>query len=155
MEKYDSPRGGLRARPIVAIAVVSLVLCGLLFPLVVTALAQVVFPNQANGELAYLDGRPVGSLVAVNSTDYTLPGFFHLRNDSASGFDPDITLQDAQSQIPRISAATGISRSSIQGVVNQDVEGVWLGMGSPYVNVQRVNLALITDNPSVYAKFAR
>ncbi|HEV2390448.1 MAG TPA: potassium-transporting ATPase subunit C, partial [Nitrososphaerales archaeon] len=93
-------------RPIIAIAVVSLLLCGILFPLVVTGVAQLVFPYQANGELASLNGHTVGSVVAVNSTDYTQPVFFHLRNDSASGFDPDVTLQDAQSQIPRISSAT-------------------------------------------------
>ena len=87
-------------RPIIGMAVVSLLVCGLLFPLLITGVAQLVFPYQANGELAYVNGHPVGSVVAVNSTDYSLPVFFHLRNNTASGFDPDITLQDAQSQIP-------------------------------------------------------
>jgi len=140
-------------RPIIAVAVVSLLLCGFLFPLVVTGVAQLVFPYQANGELASLNGHTVGSVVAVNSTDYTLPIFFHLRNDSASGFDPDITLQDAQSQIPGISNATGISASTLQGIVNQNTEGVWWIFGSPYVNVQKVNLLLINDFPKVYANY--
>ena len=131
-------------RPIVAVAVVSLLVCGLLFPLVVTGVAQLVFPYQANGELASVNGHMVGSVIAVNSTDYTQPVFFHLRNDSASGFDPDITLQrPAESQIPGISSATGISASTLQGIVNQNVEGVWWIFGSPYVNVQKVNLLLI------------
>ena len=140
-------------RPIIVVAVVSLLLCGFLFPLVVTGVAQLVFPYQANGELASLNGHTVGSVVAVNSTDYTLPIFFHLRNDSASGFDPDITLQDAQSQIPGISNATGISASTLQGIVNQNTEGVWWIFGSPYVNVQKVNLLLINDFPKVYANY--
>jgi potassium-transporting ATPase KdpC subunit len=140
-------------RPIVAVAVVSLLLCGILFPLVVTGVAQLVFPYQANGELASLNGRTVGSVIAVNSTDYAQPVFFHLRNDSASGFDPDITLQDAQSQIPGISNATGIPSSTLQAIVNQHVEGTWWVFGSPYVNVQKVNLILIAQFPAVYANY--
>ena len=148
-------RNSRHARPIVVMAVVSLLLCGLLFPLLITGVAQILFPSQANGELAYLNGHPVGSVVAVNSTDYSLPVFFHLRNNSASGFDPDITLQDAQSQIPRISGATGISAASLQGVVDQNIEGVWWVFGSPYINVQKVNLILVAQFPSAYANFTR
>ncbi len=149
----NGQRRSSHARSIVAVAVVSLLFCGILFPLVVTGVAQVVFPYQANGELESLNGHTVGSAIAVNSTDYTRPVFFHLRNDSASGFDPDITLQDAQSQIPRISDATGIPASTLQGLVNQNVEGVWWVFGSPYINVQRVNLLLINDFPRVYASY--
>jgi K+-transporting ATPase ATPase C chain len=137
------------------VAVISLLVCGLLFPLSITGVAQLLFPYQANGELAYVSGHPVGSVVAVNSTDYSLPAFFHLRNNSASGFDPDISLSDAQSQIPRISGATGIPAATLQGVVNQNVEGVWWVFGTPYVNVQRVNLILVAQFPSVYANFTR
>jgi len=141
-------------RPIVAVAVVSLLLCGILFPLVVTGVAQLVFPYQANGELASLNGQTVGSVVAVNSTDYSQPFFFHLRNDSASGFDPDITLQDAQSQIPRVSNATGIPASTLQGIVNQNIEGEWWIFGSPYMNVQKVNLLLINQYPAQYPEYS-
>jgi potassium-transporting ATPase KdpC subunit len=142
------------ARPIVGMAVISLLVCGLLFPLVVTGVAQLVFPYQANGELATLGGHDVGSVVAVNSTDYSQPGFFHLRNDSASGFDPDIALQDAQAQVTRISGATGIPASTLLGMVNQNIEGTWWIFGSPYVNVQKMNLLLIGQFPAVYANYA-
>lgn len=140
-------------RPIVTVAVISLLLCGLFFPLVVTGVAQLAFPYDANGELQYLNGHAVGSMVAVNSTDYSQPVFFHLRNDSASGFDPDITIQDAQSQIPRISQATGIPASTLQTIVTQDTQGVWWVFGSPYINVQRVNLQLIAQFPTVYSSY--
>ena len=152
----SSPKRGMSShvRPIIAVAIVSLLLCGLLFPLVVTGVAQLAFHSQANGELASLsNGRVVGSFVAVNSTDYSKPVFFHLRNNSASGFDPDITLQDAQSQIARISGATGISATALQGMVSQNVEGAWWMFGSPYVNVQKMNLLLISQFPSVYANY--
>jgi K+-transporting ATPase c subunit len=146
-------------RPIVVLAVVSFLIGGLFFPLVVTGVAQLAFPSQANGEQATVDGHVVGSFIAVNSTDYSLPIFFHLRNDSASGFDPDIPLQGPASespadlQIPGISNATGIPASTLQGIVNQNIEGVWWIFGSPYINVQKVNLILISEFPSVYANY--
>jgi potassium-transporting ATPase KdpC subunit len=149
-------RKSSHVRPIIAIAVVSLLMCGILFPLVVTGVAQLVFPYQANGELASVNGHVVGSVIAVNSTDYSQPVFFHLRNDSASGFDPDIPLQgpgSADAQIPGISNATGIQASALQAIVNQNVEGVWWIFGSPYVNVQKVNLILIAQFPAVYANY--
>jgi K+-transporting ATPase ATPase C chain len=152
--KRDYGNKSKHVRPIIGVAVLSLLVCGLLFPLVVTGVAQLLFPYQANGELATLNGHTVGSVVAVNSTDYSKPIFFHLRNDSASGFDPDITVQDAQSQVTRISGATGIPASTLQGLVNQNVEGTWWVFGSPYVNVQKINLLLISQFPTVYANSA-
>lgn len=50
---------GLRA-PVVVFLLLSL-LTGLVYPLALTGLAQVVFPDQANGSLVYRDGQPVGS----------------------------------------------------------------------------------------------
>jgi K+-transporting ATPase ATPase C chain len=146
-------RKSRHVRPIIGVAIVSLLVCGLFFPLAVTGVAQLLFPYQANGELASLNGHTVGSVIAVNSTDYSQPAFFHLRNDSASGFDPDITIQDAQSQVPRIAGATGIAASTLQGIVSQNVEGTWWIFGSQYVNVQKVNLLLISQFPSVYANY--
>ena len=140
-------------RPIIGLALVSLLICGLLFPLLITGIGQVFFPYQANGELVQLNGQAVGSnLIAQN---FDLPIFFHTRNESqsASGVDPDITLQDAYSQIPRISNATGIPVDSLTNIVNQNQEGTLWIFGSPYVNVLRVNLVLIKDYPSMYGNF--
>jgi K+-transporting ATPase ATPase C chain len=138
-------------KPIVGLAVVSLLICGLFFPLLVTGIAQVFFPYQANGEIVQLNGKAVGSnLIAQN---FTLPIFFHPRNDSASGVDPDITLQDAYSQILGISNATGISSEVLTNIVNQNQEGTLWVFGSPYVNVLRINLELIKAYPETYSEY--
>jgi len=136
--------------PALRLAVISLVLCGLVFPLAITGIAQVFLPSQANGSLVQLHGKNVGSsLIAQN---FSLPIFFHPRNDSASGVDPDITVQDAYSQIPGINSATGISVDMLQQIVNQNEEGTFWIFGTPYVNVLRLNLVLIqTDNPAYSA----
>jgi potassium-transporting ATPase KdpC subunit len=138
-------------RPLIGIAIVSMLVCGLFFPLLITAIAQVAMPNQANGELVQVGGRTVGSALIDNN--FTLSIFFHARNDSASGVDPDITVQDAYSQIPRIHLATGIPSDSIQKIVDANTEGTWWVFGSGYVNVLKVNLALIDSNPTVYGNY--
>lgn len=154
VEDQRNKRSRGRLRSAIAVGILSFLVCGLLFPLLITGLGQLVFPHQAQGSLARFQGRTVGSFVAVNSTDYSSPAFFHLRNDSASGFDPDITLQDALSQVPRVSNATGIPAATLQSVVDQHIEGVWWVFGSPYVNVQRLNLLLLQEFPSAYSSYS-
>jgi len=146
-------QSNLQFGPALRLAVISLLLCGLLFPFVVTAAAQVLFPYQANGDIVQLHGRPVGSsLVAQN---FTSPMLFHPRsiNASASGVDPDITLQDAYSQIPRISASTGISSVALKQIVDANTERtIWI-FGEPFVNVLKINLILINEYPTIYQSF--
>jgi potassium-transporting ATPase KdpC subunit len=138
-------------RSAITLALLSLLICGIVFPLVVTGLAQVFFPNQANGEIIQFNGHAVGSnLIAQN---FTLPIFFHPRNDSASGVDPDITLQDAYSQISRIQNATNIPIDALTQMVNQNTDGTYWIFGTPYVNVLQINLALVKTYPSVYSGF--
>ncbi|HUK85606.1 MAG TPA: potassium-transporting ATPase subunit C [Candidatus Acidoferrum sp.] len=141
-------------KPVIGLALVSLLICGLFYPFLITGIGQVFFPNQANGDLVQLNGQTVGSnLIAQN---FTLQIFFHTRNEtnSASGVDPDITLQDAYSQIPGICNATNIPETSLTNIVNQNQEGTFWIFGNPYVNVLRINLLLIKDFPSTYGNFS-
>ena len=139
--------------PALRLAVISLLLCGLVFPLVVTGFAQVLLRDQANGSLAHLNGnnsRAVGSYIVAQNFSQSF--FFHSRNVtlSASGVDPDITLADALSQIPRISRATNITQSNISGLVSQNVERTSFVFGDEYVNVLRLNLALVQNFQATY-----
>jgi potassium-transporting ATPase KdpC subunit len=142
-------------KPIIGLALVSLLICGLFYPFLITGIGQAFFPSQANGDLVQLDGQSVGSNLIAQS--FTLPIFFHTRNEtadpSASGVDPDILMQDAYSQIPDISNATGISVDALTSIANQNQEGTFWVFGSPYINVLKVNLLLIQDYPSIYSNF--
>jgi len=141
--------------PAFRLAIVSMLLCGLVFPLLVTGFAQILLHDQANGSIAHLNGsngRSVGSYLMAQN--FSSPFFFHSRNVtlSASGVDPDITLEDALSQIPRISAATNITQSDLSRLADQNIERTSWVFGDEYVNVLRMNLALIQAYQSTYQK---
>src|SRR5690348_4960708 len=63
-------------------------LLGIVYPLTVTALAQILFPRQANGELITVDGKIVGSQLI--GQPFTAPGYFYSRPSAAgpAGYDP-------------------------------------------------------------------
>src|SRR5580658_1953484 len=64
------------------------VLLGIIYPLVVTGIAQVVFPRQANGELIKSGDKLVGSHLI--GQPFTQPGYFYSRPSAAgaAGYDP-------------------------------------------------------------------
>src|SRR5579871_366862 len=145
--------------------VVTTLLLGVAYPLVVTGLAQVMFPDTANGQVRERGGHPIGS--AIIGQSFVSPGYFHSRSSaagngydatnsggtnlgptnkklidsvktaveaarkenpgvdvpidmvtsSASGFDPDITPDNARFQVPRVAKARGISEADLQQVV--------------------------------------
>ena len=72
--------------PAFRIMVVMTVLTGLLYPALVTAVAQVVFPKQAHGSLLAANGKVVGSgLIGQN---FAKPEYFHPRPSAAgAGYD--------------------------------------------------------------------
>ena len=63
------------------------ILLGIIYPLVVTGLAQLIFPKRANGQLIQKDGRIIGSSIIAQG--FSSPGYFHPRPSFAgNGYDP-------------------------------------------------------------------
>jgi len=66
--------------------VVTTVLLGIIYPLVVTGLAQVLFRDKANGQLVVRNGEVVGSRIIGQA--FTGPGYLHSRPSAAgNGYD--------------------------------------------------------------------
>ena len=81
-------------RPAIVLLVLMTVLTGLAYPLAITGIASVLFPNQAGGSLIKQDGKVIGSaLIGQNFTD---PKYFHGRPSATTEPDPN----DATKTIP-------------------------------------------------------
>lgn len=73
-------------RPAIVVTLVLCLITGGIYPGIVTVLAQVFFPHQANGSLVTVNGRVVGSELIGQS--FTLPKYFHPRPSAAgNGYD--------------------------------------------------------------------
>ena len=66
----------------VLMTIATTVLLGIIYPLVVTGLAQVLFPKKANGQLVEVKGKVIGSRIIGQA--FTGPGYFHPRPSAVS-----------------------------------------------------------------------
>ena len=168
---------------------------GVLYPALVTVLAQTLFPGKAAGSLIRdHDGTVVGS--ALIGQRFTDPKDFWPRppataddpynplasggsqlgptnpelarqvaervkslresgvvgpipadlvTASGSGLDPDVTLDAALVQVPRVARARGVSEEAVSRIVAAHLKGrtLWF-LGVPRVNVVELNRALET-----------
>jgi K+-transporting ATPase ATPase C chain len=71
-------------RPALVLLALFTVLTGVIYPLVVTGIAQLVFPRQANGSLIVKDGKPVGSSLIGQPFDD--PKYFWSRPSATTPF---------------------------------------------------------------------
>jgi K+-transporting ATPase ATPase C chain len=76
--------------PAIAILLAFTVITGFLYPVVVTAAAQVAFPNQANGSMIAADGKTIGSSLIGQTFDQ--PKYFWGRPSAAGASGYDATL---------------------------------------------------------------
>jgi K+-transporting ATPase ATPase C chain len=74
-------------RPALVLTALLFVVTGLAYPAVITGVAQVAFPHQANGSLIRQGGQVIGSDLIGQS--FVGPGYFHPRPSAAGkGYDP-------------------------------------------------------------------
>jgi K+-transporting ATPase ATPase C chain len=70
----------------VLMTIVTTILLGVAYPLVVTGLAQVLFPDRANGQLIERNGKVIGSRIIGQG--FSSPGYFRPRPSAAgTGYD--------------------------------------------------------------------
>ena len=74
-------------RPAIVLVIVLTLITGLVYPLVMTGIAGVLFPRQAQGSLVEVDGKVVGS--ALIGQEFTSDKYFHGRPSATTAPDPN------------------------------------------------------------------
>src|SRR5215470_10487677 len=85
-------------RPALMLLVIFSVVTGLAYPAVVTGIAQLVFPHQANGSLIVKDGKTVGS--ALIGQPFDDPKYFWGRPSATSPFPYNAAASSGSNQGP-------------------------------------------------------
>ncbi len=105
-------------RPAIILALLLCVITGVVYPSAVTAVAQLLFPHQANGSLIVgADGKPIGS--ALIGQSFTRPEYFHPR-PSAAGAGYDDTLSGGSNLGPTSAKLDSLVAARVDTVVADD-----------------------------------
>jgi potassium-transporting ATPase KdpC subunit len=94
-------------RPAIVMIIAMTVITGIIYPLLMTGIAQAVFPYQANGSLIEKDGKVIGS--ALIGQNFTSNKYFHGRPSATTEPDP----KDATKTVPVPYAADNSAGSNL------------------------------------------
>ncbi|PWC36661.1 potassium-transporting ATPase subunit KdpC [Azospirillum sp. TSO35-2] len=110
-------------RPALMLLVVMTVLTGLVYPLAVTGVAQLVFPWQSAGSLVERDGRVIGS--ALIAQNFTSRGYFHPRPSAAGAEGYDAASSGASNLGPTSKQLADVVAARVAALraENPDVQG--------------------------------
>jgi K+-transporting ATPase ATPase C chain len=158
-------------RPALSMWLVLTLLTGVVYPLAVTGLAQLIFPHQANGSLIVRDGKVIGSELIGQHFDG--PKYFWSRPSATSPFPYNAAVSsgsnlgptnpvlieavkirvaglraadpgnEALYQVKRVARARGLEENQVNELVVRFTDSRQFGfLGEPRVNVLKLNLAL-------------
>ena len=97
-------------RPTIVLTFLLLAITGLIYPGVITALGQLLFPHRANGSLVRVNGQVVGSELIGQA--FTQPYYFHsLPSAAGAGYDPTASAGSNKGPTDRKLADTLIAGS--------------------------------------------
>jgi K+-transporting ATPase ATPase C chain len=136
----------------IRLAAVTLLITGVLYPLAMTGLAQVVFPNKANGSLIKEGDEVIGSKLIAQQ--FTRPEYFHPR-PSAVGDGYDAMASGASNLGPTSAKLIDRVRSAVEAVIAENP-----GLESGKVPVDMVTASGSGLDPDIspanaYAQVAR
>lgn len=129
------------------------IICGAIYPLFITAIAQIFFKDTANGSFLELNGEVVGSKYVGQK--FTSDKYFWGRGSyeaaadvpedlytlSASGIDQNITVEAAYYQAERIAKTRNVPISVVYSVIEENINSMLLHETS-FVNVLELNIRL-------------
>src|SRR5215470_7516140 len=104
-------------RPAIVMIVVMTVITGLIYPLGMTGIAQLVFPHQANGSLIEKDGKVIGSeLIGRNFRDEK---YFRGRPSATTDTDPNDSTKTVTAPYNAASSAASNLGPTSQALVDR------------------------------------
>jgi len=122
--------------------VVFLVICGIIFPVVLTGIGNLFFPYQSEGSLIKHNSIVIGSKL-IGQDFSGNQNLFQGNNSSSSGVDPEITLSNAHQQAITISKNTGISLTQLEHIIQESTTSPQCVIfGSSCMNVLLANIEL-------------
>lgn len=115
-------------RPAIVFIIALTLITGLVYPLVMTGVAELIFPYQAQGSLIEKDGKVVGS--ALIGQEFTSDRYFHGRPSATLGpdpADPSKTASVPYNAVNSMGSNLGPTNKALIDRVKADVEKLKAG----------------------------
>ena len=143
-------------RPALALLALFTLLTGIVYPLLVTAIAQVASPYHANGSMILKDGKPVGSELIGQS--FASDRYFHPRPSATSAPDPkdDTKTVDQPYNAANSSGSNlGPTATKLIARVKADVAALQAEAGTTQVPADAVTTSASGLDPDISPAYAK